>query len=143
MDAFVAARKPILGICRGQQFINVYFGGSLIQDLPAKALHARGMEEETDKFHEAVIADGSYLEPIYGERFVINSAHHQAVNRVGNGLMVDLYSAEEGIVEAMHHRELPIWSVQWHPERCNPAHGAPKEAVDGDRIFAFFKAKLI
>ena len=140
LGAFVKAKKPILGICRGHQLINVYFGGSLIQDLPMRARHARDEGVDEEKVHENRAEAGSWLEKLYGPAFATNSSHHQGVDRPGEGLVIDAYS-DDGVVEALHHASLPIYSVQWHPERMSYAFRR-EDTVDGSAIFAFFKALM-
>lgn len=128
-DAFAAAGKPILGICRGHQLINVWTGGGLIQDLSEQnAVHRR---IRADKVHPA-FACGGALEALYGGCFRVNSAHHQAVGPVGAGLRVTARSAD-GIIEAMEHTQLPILTVQFHPERMN----AP-DTADGGLLLRWF-----
>lgn len=128
-DAFAAAGKPILGICRGHQIVNVWAGGGLIQDLGEQnAIHRR---ISTDKVHLA-FACGGIPEALYGGCFRVNSAHHQAVGPVGAGLRVTARSAD-GIVEAMEHKHLPILTVQFHPERMNGP-----ETADGSVLLRRF-----
>lgn len=116
LEDFVKRRKPVLGICRGHQVINVYFGGTLIQHLSTAFRHSRKLDEP-DKVHCCIAKADSWLAKLYGTRFSHNSAHHQAVDRLGEGLVTDSCCLEDGTVEAMHHSILPIYSVQWHPER--------------------------
>ena len=113
LDRFTAAGKPVLGICRGLQVLNVFFGGTLLQDLPGHSA-ADGI----DRLHVVRTAP-SPLEPLYGEHAIVNSAHHQAVDRLGTGLRAVQWTAD-GTVEAVCHRTLPLWGVQWHPERLWP-----------------------
>lgn len=143
LQAFVEAKKPVLGICRGHQLVNVFFGGKLIQDIPTKQCHARDILSGPDKFHAAEICgEDSWFKPIYGEKFEINSSHHQASEILGEGLIVDLLSASgDNIIEGTHHRTLPIWTTQWHPERCRASAKHPL-VVDGYKIFDFFLDKV-
>jgi putative glutamine amidotransferase len=136
IDDFVKSNKPVLGICRGHQVINVYFGGTLIQHLPTSERHSRGIDEP-DKVHGCIAVPGSWLSSLYGTEFMHNSAHHQAVDRPGSGLVIDSHAAEDGIVEAMHHAELPVYSVQWHPERMCLEH-ARTDTVNGLSVLQFF-----
>lgn len=136
LDAFVKSKKPVFGICRGHQIINVYFGGTLIQHLPDAVRHFRKLTEP-DKVHRCIAEEGSWLEKIYGKEFPHNSAHHQAVDRCGEGLMIDSHCLEDGTVEAMHHQILPVYSVQWHPERmCTTLKRT--DTVDGLLVLQFF-----
>lgn len=135
LDRFVREGKPVFGICRGHQIINVYFGGTLIQDLPSAVRHSR-MGGREDKVHGCEALPGSFLVPFYGERFSVNSSHHQAVDVPGRGLRIAA-RADDGTVEALEHETLPVWSVQWHPERMCFAHRRT-DTVDGSRILRFF-----
>lgn len=129
LDAFAAAGKPVLGICRGHQVVNVWAGGDLIQDLGTKnKVHRR---VESDQVH-TVCARCGLLKNLYGECFATNSAHHQAVGAVGAGLTVTACSAD-GVIEALEHETLPIFTFQFHPERMNSA-----ETVDGSAILRWF-----
>ena len=123
LERFIAAGKPVLGICRGIQIINVFFGGTLCQDLPGHAA-----ADGKDSFH-AVCTVRSPLLPVCGPVCRVNSAHHQAVDVPGRGLRA-IQWAEDGAVEALCHDCLPIWGVQWHPERL------PEEL--GGRLFRAF-----
>ena len=130
MDAFVKAKKPVLGICRGHQFINVFFGGSLYQHIPEADLHTGS------KAHTVTAEDGSVLKELYGPSFSVNSTHHQAVKVLGNGLRATAFW-EGKYVEATEHTSLPIISVQWHPEAmCFDRRR--DDTVDGAKIFEHF-----
>lgn len=124
LKRFSAAKKPILGICRGLQIINVAFGGTLIQDLPGHNA-VNGM----DRLHNVCMTP-SFLQVLYGTTMLTNSAHHQAVDQLGQGLRAVQW-APDGTVEALCHTQLPIWAVQWHPERMNVV-------TDGVRLFRAF-----
>lgn len=136
LDDFVKSGKPVLGICRGHQVINVYFGGTLIQHLPTAFRHFRELDEP-DKVHRCVAGEGSWLAELYGTEFAHNSAHHQAVDRPGKGLVIDSFCLEDGTVEALHHVTLPIYSVQWHPERMCLALER-EDTVNGLPVLQFF-----
>ncbi len=136
LDRFVKAGKPVFGICRGHQLINVYFGGTLIQDLPNGSVHDWDKGDNKDKAHGTIAEPGSWVSLLYGERFPTNSAHHEAVDKVGEGLIVDQRS-EDGVVEAMHHRSGRIFSVQWHPERMCFRHRR-EDTVDGSVVLEWF-----
>lgn len=110
LERFITQGKPILGVCRGMQAINVFFGGDLVQDYPGHSA-VNGV----DRLH-AVRTASSPLRTLYGVRCVVNSSHHQIIGRPGDGLE-PLQWAEDGVIEALHHRTLPIFGVQWHPER--------------------------
>lgn len=113
LDAFVKAKKPILAICRGMQVVHTYFGGTLYQDLPSqKGVMHKGI------LHNVKCEKGSILERLFGEEFEINSFHHQAAKDMGKGMRATAFS-DDGIVEAIEHESLPIWAVQFHPERMS------------------------
>ena len=137
LDAFVRAGKPILGICRGLQLVNVGFGGTMIQDLPQRAAHAKE-GTDPDKVHRVVAEPDSVFARLYDERFSVNSSHHQGVDRPGDGLRVTLMS-EDGVVEGLEHRSLPIVCVQFHPERM-AFKNARTDTVDGRAVFDRFLA---
>ncbi len=115
LDRFTAAGKPVLGICRGLQTINVFFGGTLLQDIPG---HSAGCGR--DRMHP--VRSAGLFARLLGERGSVNSAHHQAAGRLGSGLEAAQWSPE-GVTEALVHRRLPVWAVQWHPERLDRRRG--------------------
>lgn len=111
--AFLDAGKPILGICRGCQLINVALGGTLYQDL----VEQKGLVHfDPELRHEVCTEENSLLRRLFGERFLTNSTHHQAVKTAADGLRITARSAE-GVVEAFEHESLPIFATQFHPER--------------------------
>ena len=110
LQEFTAAGKPVLGVCRGLQTINVFFGGTLAQDIPG-----HGALDGRDRLHNVRTAP-SFLRALCGESLTVNSAHHQAADRLGSGLRAVQW-AGDGVAEALCHRRLPVWAVQWHPER--------------------------
>lgn len=129
LEVFARAGKPVLGICRGHQVVNVWAGGGLIQDLGGQnAIHRR---EDRDKVH-GVFAGPGVLEALYGPLFRVNSAHHQSVGPIGKQLRVTARSAD-GVVEAMEHTSLPILTTQFHPERMTGA-----DTADGSALFQWF-----
>lgn len=140
-EAYLAAGKPILAICRGQQLLNTVLGGTLIQDLPLphKQFHVHAQDRETALVHPIRATEGSILRKLYGEVFPVNSYHHQAVDSLGLELKITALS-EGGLVEAMEHKSLPILCVQFHPERMTGALADP-HTVDGGKIFDWFLAQ--
>ena len=136
LDDFVKNGKPVLGICRGHQVLDVYFGGTMIQHLPTTAIHYR-MESGPDIVHGCRAEKGSWLAEIYGTEFIHNSAHHQAVGILGEGLVVDGRCPEDDTVEAFHHSRLPVYGLQWHPERMC-LEWEREDTVNGLPAFRFF-----
>ena len=136
IEAYLRAGKPILGICRGHQILNVYFGGSLVQHLPGAEKHVPS--REGDNAHDTRALPGSFPAQLYGEAFRVNSAHHQGIDRLAPELEA-LQWAEDGVIEACRHPRLPVYSVQWHPERMCLRH-ARADTVDGGGIFRWFIA---
>lgn len=114
LKAYVEADKPVLGICRGHQLINVFFGGSLYQHLPESELHTP--TKAGDSVHNVTALADSVLGRLYGTSFAVNSSHHQTLKVLGEGLRATAFWNEK-YVEAIEHTSLPIIGVQWHPER--------------------------
>ena len=143
LDAAVERDLPVLGICRGHQLINVYFGGTLCQDIPTEMGEAASHVQGTpwgSHHHEATVIPGSRLAEAVGrEQLEINSYHHQAIRHVAPPLEVTA-RADDGLVEAVESREHRwVVGVQWHPER----HEA--RAADSDpnvRLFHAFAAAV-
>lgn len=112
---FVRARKPVFGICRGMQLINVCFGGTLIQHISNAEEHMK--QNEKDSYHYCRTTVNSFISKIYGGDIVTNSAHHQAIGLLGRGLSVAQVSLDGVAIEAIEHQLYPVYGVQWHPER--------------------------
>jgi putative glutamine amidotransferase len=136
LEDFLGYGKPVFGICRGMQMINVRFGGTLIQNLEDADMHIPKPGEK-DRIHASRTRNGSWIRELYGASFVHNSCHHQAVHRLGEGLCVDSRCEGDGVVESLHHRFLPVYAVQWHPERMCLEHER-SDTVNGIDIFRFF-----
>ncbi len=125
-------RKPLFGICRGQQMLNVALGGSLLVDIPSQvpnALNHNQMARKTEPVHTVAVVADSLLAKIAGATtWGVNSTHHQAVGRVAGALRAVAHSAD-GVIEALELKDpgqLPfLLSVQFHPERM----------VDGKAVF--------
>lgn len=116
----IADDKPVLGICRGIQFINVSLGGTLYQDIPtqfpSETNHHQNPPYESP-VHEVTIEEGSPLHDcLKVEKLPVNSLHHQAVKELAAGLNV-MATSTDGIVEAVYKPDSQfLWAVQWHPE---------------------------
>jgi putative glutamine amidotransferase len=114
---------PVLGICRGLQLINTALGGSLVQDLTGKEGDHVG---NPDKLHEVGVTPGTLLhEIVQRDRGQVNSAHHQAIERLGAGLKVNC-QAGDGTIEGIERKDPGqgpfLLAVQWHPERMFRFH---------------------
>lgn len=121
LRAFVAASKPVFGICRGMQLINVAFGGNLHQDLCADGA-TQNWHAHSDAYdrhaHPLKIVPHSRLSALYGgaTEGIVNSIHHQGVERLGSGLAIEAH-ADDGVVEAIRGEGQGfLLGVQWHPE---------------------------
>ena len=137
VNAYIEMKKPLLGICRGHQLINVALGGSLIQHLPTFETHS-DQHGDGDLVHEVQNLQNGFLYNLYGqEKMYVNSAHHQAVKELGKGLKAVQFSCHDNTVEAIEHESLPIIGVQWHPERMSLANRRC-DTVDGMKIFEYF-----
>mgnify|MGYP004699113161 FL=1 len=133
-DCFIRKGKPVLGICRGHQVINIYFGGTLVQDLPTAALHS---SPEGDLSHPTVTVEGSVMHRLFGASPYVNTSHHKGIKVPGKGLKVTQYSQKDGVIEAIEHESLPVLGVQWHPERMC-LRKKREDTPDALPIFAYF-----
>lgn len=122
---------PTLGICRGQQLLNVALGGSLLQDLPSAGLpgHAQPPTNRSALTHAVRVDASSRLADLLGQtQFQVNSLHHQAVGRLGRGLRAVAWS-EDGVIEGVESEEHPwLVAVQFHPEDLVDFH-APSQTL--------------
>ena len=129
LRAFLAADKPVLGICRGIQVMNAVLGGDLYQDIkPFEHLPHNG---HWAKVHTVIVRRGTLLSRILGQDTVlVNSQHHQAVDRVAPGFTLAALS-EDGIVEAIEKPDARFClGVQWHPEWLSDADPAMQSLFD-------------
>lgn len=144
----VEHRRPVLGLCRGAQLLNVALGGSLFQDIGeqvAGALVHRDWERYDETGHAVRLEAGSWISEIYGgaDRIAVNSVHHQALRDVASGLKVTAW-APDGIIEAVEwiDDERFLVAVQWHPEWLETtrvtAGGDAEGWADGSVIFEAF-----
>ena len=118
---FIEAGKPVLGICRGAQIINVALGGTLYQDVATQLPESqRHVSDEYERYlHEIRFTPGSRLARLYAghERPRVTSIHHQSIRTLGRGLSVEAWSEPDGVVEAIRGGgERYVFAVQWHPE---------------------------
>ena len=123
IGACILQRKPLFGICRGMQLLNVFFGGTLHQDLgdesPTSTTH-RNRERYDLHTHAVTVAPGSQLARMYGDAayLQVNSLHHQGIDRLARDLCVEATSTPDGVIEAVRGVSGSSWvyGVQWHPE---------------------------
>ncbi len=119
LEAILACQKPILGICRGIQLINVALGGSLFQDISSQfsTPTLKHMQDVLtfDTDHPVSIAPGNRLFDLFGPDIMVNSRHHQSIKIPGRDLIITA-RAPDGVIEAAQHQTLPMDLVQWHPE---------------------------
>ena len=141
LQEFASGGKPVLGICRGMQLINVAYGGTLYQDL---RLHHRNAGEHVDRdaydrhFHEVALIAGSGLASLYPGlgRARVNSIHHQGVKSLGKDLVIEAVSMPDEVVEAVRwNGSSYIVGVQWHPELHDPADPG---VLNGDPLLQEF-----
>lgn len=137
LNAFILDKKPVLGICKGMQLINIYFGGDMHQHLASASFHEYC---GADQCHSTTALKGSFLEQLYGQEFSVNSAHHQGVDSPGQGICYIQYGSD-GVVEGLNHSYLPVLGVQWHPERMCFDHRRA-DTVDGALLLKHFISRL-
>jgi putative glutamine amidotransferase len=122
LRTFLAQKKPVLGVCRGAQLLNVAFGGTLYQDIPTQcpAAHAHVDTDLYDQLeHDVTFLQGTALTKLYpnASQLRVTSIHHQAVAQLGKGVVVEAVSTLDGMVEAIRWTgDTYARGVQWHPE---------------------------
>ncbi|KRM74503.1 gamma-glutamyl-gamma-aminobutyrate hydrolase family protein [Secundilactobacillus collinoides] len=125
VKAAVAAGKPILGICRGEQIINVALNGTLYQDIYVQAgvngKHNQAPTSWEIPTQHVTTTAGSWLNTLFGERFLVNTFHHQAIHELGDNLTA-VAKSDDGIVEAIESADKRIFGVQFHPEMMFETH---------------------
>ena len=145
VEAFEQAGKPIFGVCRGLQLINVAFGGTLYQDIETQhegALRHRDPVTYDLNFHEVDLVQGTRLAQLYPGvlRVRVNSIHHQGIKRLAEGFEVEAWSNPDRVPEAIRRKPRPgrgyIAATQWHPEFHRP--GA--DTLDDSAILQDFMA---
>lgn len=136
--------KPIIGICRGEQLINVALGGSLYQDLPTERpseIQHRQTAPRSEATHEVDIILKTPLDELLSSKSIsVNTIHHQAIKSLGDGLR-PMALAPDGVIEAVYHEAHPyLRAYQWHPEALYKTESASRKIFD-DFIAAAQNAK--
>ena len=126
IEAAMANEMPVLGICRGEQLLNVYLGGSLVIDIPSHydTTIVHRCDDYLNCFHNVNVEKNSLLYKITGTKHgTVTTNHHQAADRIASGLKVSARS-DDGLVEAIEYENPAdhafLLGVQWHPERMTP-----------------------
>ena len=128
---FKKAKKPILGICRGEQLVNVALGGTINQHIGSRKGNKSGSKKGWHTgYRKITIIIDSWLYPIYGKTQSVVHSHHQCVKKLGKGLRVTQWDSQSGIIEGYEHKSLPVYGVQWHPDQWKPN--------EGDKLFEEF-----
>ena len=120
IEEFLKTQKPILGICRGHQLLNVFFKGSLYQDIgryyKTDIKHSQDLYPDLPTHKVKIIEKDNMLYQLYGEEIYTNSFHHQIVNKLGEGLTA-IAQSDDGVIEAFQMKTHKfLYGVQWHPE---------------------------
>lgn len=120
VEEFLKTGKPILGICRGHQLLNVYFHGTLFQDLKyyGKEVlqHRQEMYPELTTHQVYIMEEDNILFELYGKQIATNSFHHQVIHTLGDGLTA-IARTSDGIIEAFQKKDHKfLYGIQWHPE---------------------------
>lgn len=135
IQEFIRQKKPIFGICRGLQLLNVHFGGTLVEDLESTGYFKhfdKSLEEKLT--HEIQIMPDSHLGHYYNEKQFVSSIHHQGIEKLGGGLLVEA-TTNDNLIEAFSKIDLNhfILAVQWHPE-----FHTTEELMKSDKMFEMF-----
>jgi putative glutamine amidotransferase len=130
--AFRQLQKPVLGVCLGHQMINKYEGGTVIKNFKLND----GVEHMLSS-HTVETTEGSLLNRLFGKSFAINSRHNDRIGELAGGLRATAYSPD-GVIEAVEHTSLPVYAVQWHPERMRGDIPDPPAGRNMDPLFEWF-----
>lgn len=146
MEFAIKQEKPVLGISRGFHLMNIYFGGTLYQDIqtqrPGSITHLN-VKNSQSHVHGIEVTANSLFERFYSNTFdgKVNSCHHQGICEIGNQLEVWARCKEDQIIEAFSWsgaEEGKVMGVQWHPERLKAAHNDPQVLLKPEPIYSHF-----
>lgn len=128
LEIAVDQKIPVLGICRGLQMVNFYFGGSIIHDLTNVS---GAPDAHVGKNHTVKVEDSTFSNLLKSRELTVNSYHRCAVTKItlAPELRAFAFSQDE-LIEGLYHPELPIVAIQWHPERKNPAQDADLSLIN-------------
>ena len=110
IKTFLNARKKIIGVCKGLQILNAYFGGTL------KFIGNHSEINGKDSFHDILTVKNTFLHDLYGHKKCVNSAHVMAIDKLSPALSVSAI-AKDGVIEGVYNKKLNVYAVQFHPER--------------------------
>jgi len=145
LGEFLKLKKPIFGVCRGAQLLNVAMGGTLTQDIVTHlqdTIVHRNWEIYDKHFHEVHFEEGSLLKKIYPKhkKAKVNSIHHQTLKKLGKKLKVEARAEKDGLIEAIRYEGPSFaFAVQWHPEFHNPQD---KTLLDSTPLLKHFLSHL-
>ncbi len=146
IDLALRKELPILGICRGLQVANVFFGGTLILDIPSTGKSDHSKADGVDRVHEVEVVANTELARIVGmSRGTVNSSHHQSADKIGRGLKISA-AAQEGVVEGLEWEDSGgrsfLQLVQWHPERMQDPESPFRKNLLHEFLYQASKYKL-
>lgn len=126
---FIKKKKPVLGICRGCQLINVTLGGTLKQDIGKGHYHDKNRNTKTKK--------GTDMRKLYGASVHTLHYHHQAIKKLAKPLKVTMVDSKDGTIEAVQHKTLPVFGIQYHPDRMY-VKASPYVRKNGRKVMTYF-----
>lgn len=123
LSLFMAQKKPVLGICKGLQLITIQLGGTISQHIDTADEHRWIERDQSHHVYHCGVNHTDFFYQLYGTGTQVNSAHHQAVDKLGRDLF-PVCRAADSVIEGIMHTTLPVIAVQWHPERIMDEGGA-------------------